>query len=96
MTRVYHWLKSGVAEPAAPSWPSPRKTDCTRGWPEGSKEFALERAEAGDSATKVSKQLWEKYRIRKTRCAVIGLVHRSGKTLGHNGRAPSSVRSSVG
>lgn len=50
-------------------------------WSDEVKAFALKRAADGISASLIAKQIWIKFEVRKTRNAVIGLVHRCGQSL---------------
>ena len=60
-------------------------------WPDEVKAFALKSAADGKSANAISAQILRIFNVDKSRNAVIGLVHRSGKTLGTNGRASMSA-----
>jgi GcrA cell cycle regulator len=51
-------------------------------WNDETKKFALDSARDGNSASQIAKLLAEKYGITKTRNAVIGVVFRSGQSIG--------------
>ena len=56
-------------------------------WSKEAREFAIERARAGDSASIIKLGLWQKFRVLKSRNAIIGIVHRAGAALGGGNQA---------